>query len=56
MEKLEECVGVLCDRKINVRIKGYVHDCLMTSNYGLRHGWAETKAQEKMDVAEMRML
>ena len=30
--------------------------CLMTSNDGLTHGWAETKVQEKMDVAEMRML
>ena len=30
--------------------------CLMTSNDGLRHGWAETKVQEKMDVAEMKML
>ena len=50
--------GLLCDKKMNVRLKGKVYKT------AVRHGmlyrsetWAVKKAQEqKMNVAEMRML
>ena len=45
--------GVLCDRRMNVKIKGKVYRTLM---YGA-DTWALKKAQEnKLEVAEMRML
>ena len=50
--------GVLCDRRMNVRIKGMVYRTVVRP--ALMYGaetWALKKAQEnKLEVAEMRML
>ena len=50
--------GVLCDRRMNMKIKGKVHRTVVRP--ALMYGaetWALKKAQEnKLEVAEMRML
>ena len=58
MEKLEEDIGILCDRRISFRVKGKVFKTVvrLAMVYGAET-WAMKKAQEKkLDVAEMRML
>ena len=58
MEKLEEGIGVLCDRRITLRVKGKVYKTVVrpAMMYGAET-WAVKKAKEKkLDVAEMRML
>ncbi|XP_068245353.1 uncharacterized protein [Palaemon carinicauda] len=59
MEELEKKVrGVLCDRKIGVKLKGKVHRTVVTPAmmYGAET-WAIKKTEEKtLDVAEMGML
>ena len=50
--------GVLCDRRMNVKIKGKVYRTVVRPSlmYGVET-WALKKAQEnKLEVAEMRML
>ena len=50
--------GILCDRRINVRVKGKVYKTVVrpAMMYGA-DTWAVKKAQEKkLDVSEMRML
>ena len=50
--------GVLCDRRMNVKINGKVYRTVVISAllYGAET-WALKKAQEnKLEVAEMRML
>ncbi len=50
--------GILCDRRISVRVKGYEYKTAIrpAMMYGAET-WAVKKAQEKkLDVAEMRML
>ena len=50
--------GILCDRRISLRVKGKVYKTVVrpAMMYGAET-WAVTKAQEKkLDVAEMRML
>ena len=50
--------GVLCDRRINVKVKGRVHKTVVRP--AMLHGaetWPVKKVQEKrLDVAEMKML
>ena len=50
--------GILCDRRISLRVKGKV--CKTVVRPAMMYGadkWATKKAQEKkLDVAEMRML
>ena len=50
--------GILCDRKISLRVKGKVYNTVV--RLAMMNGaetWAVKKAQEKkLDVAEMRML
>ena len=51
-------MGVLCDRKINVKVKGRVYKMVVrpTMLYG-GETWPVKKAQEKkLDVTEMKML
>ena len=50
--------GVLCDRKMNVKIKGKVYrTVVMPALMSGAETWALKKAQEnKLGVAEMRML
>ena len=53
MEKLEKVSGILCDRRINLRVTTVVRPAMM---YGAE-AWAVERVQEKkLDVAEMRML
>ena len=50
--------GVLCDRRMGVKLKGKVHKAVVrpAMMYGAET-WAIKKTQEKkLDVAEMRML
>ena len=50
--------GILCDRRISLRVKGKVYKTVVrpAMMYGAET-WAVKKAQEKkLDVAEMRML
>ena len=58
MGKLEEGTGVLCDRRISLRVKGKVYKTVVRPAmvYGA-DTWVVKKAQEKkLDVAEIRML
>ena len=50
--------GMLCDRRISLRVKGKVYKTVVRPAMMYRaETWAVTKAQEKkLDVAEMRML
>ena len=51
--------GVLCDRRMNMKIKGKVYRTVVRPAlmYGAETSWALKKAQEKkMEVAEKRML
>ena len=51
-------IGLLCDRRIRLRVKGNVYKTVVRPAmvYGAET-WAVQKAQEKkLDVAEMRML
>ena len=49
-EELEESVcGVLCDRRMKVKINGKVYNDVAGT-------WAVKKAHEKMEVAEMKTL
>ena len=58
METLEEGIGILCDRRIRLRVNGKAYNTVVRP--AMMHGantWAVKKAQEKkLDVAEMRML
>ena len=49
--------GILCDRRISLRVKGKVYKTVVrpAMMYGAET-WSMKKAQEKLDVAEMRML
>ena len=50
--------GVLCDRRVGIKLKGKVHKALVrpAMMYGAET-WAIKKTQEKkLDVAEMKML
>ena len=55
---LKRVSGILCDRRISLRVKGKVYKTVVrpAMMYGAET-WAVKKAQErKLDVAEMRML
>ena len=54
----KKCSGVLCDRRMPVKLKGKVHKTVIRSAMIYRaETWAATKRQEKrIEVTEMRML
>ena len=57
MENWKRVSGILCDRRIRLRVKGKVYKTVVrpAMMYGA-DTWAVKKAQEKkLDVAEMRM-
>ena len=58
MGKLEDMQWVLCDRRMPVKLKGYVYKTVVRP--ALLHGaetWATTRGQEaRLEVYEMRML
>ena len=58
MENWKRVSGVLCDRRMNVNIKGRVYRILVRPSLVYEaETWALKKAQEnKLEVAEMRML
>ena len=58
MENWKRVSGILCDRRISLRVKGKIHKTVVrpAMMYGAET-WAVKKAQEKkLNVAEMRML
>ena len=58
MENWKRVSGVLCDRRMNVNIKGNVYRILVRPALVYEaEPWALKKAQEnKLEVAEIRML
>ena len=50
--------GVICDRRVPVRVKGKVHKAVVrpAMAYGLEAAPLKKSEEKKMDVAEMRML
>ena len=50
--------GVICDRRVPVRLKGKVHRAVVRPalTYGLEAAPMKRKEEKKMDVAEMKML
>ena len=58
VENWKRVSGVLCDRRMNVKIKGKVYRILVRPALVYEaETWALKKAQEnKLEVAEMRML
>ena len=58
LKKWKRVSGILCDRRISLRVNGKVYKTVLrpAMMYGAET-WAVKKAQEKkLDVAEMRML
>ena len=58
MENRKRVSGILCNRRINLRVKGKVYKTVVRpAMMYAAETWAVKKAQEKkLDVAEMRML